>query len=115
MIEGAIATVTGLVTNPGQVRADTADRTEFITDLIARTMRAVYAAGHEAGRGEADPTEGVYLTRDQLAGWAGRELDDDDMYRLGEAIGNSSIPEAIGAIVASFDPDGLATGSAGTG
>jgi hypothetical protein len=45
------------------------------------------------------------LTYEQLAAWAGRELSDDEVERLDEAIPNSSIPEAIGTIVESFDEE----------
>ncbi len=46
----------------------------------------------------------VEITREQLEAWAGRPLSDDEVARLDEAIPNSSIPEAVEAIVASFDP-----------
>jgi hypothetical protein len=48
----------------------------------------------------AAPT--VEITRDQLECWAGRELSDEEVARLDECIPNSSIPEAIGAIVDGF-------------
>lgn len=174
MIDAAIATVADLLTDPDQVRADRTDRTELITDVVERTIHAVYAAGHAAGRAAvgtddamvahlrerlrwvadqvyrhsatnrddtldllslvalqcrraadatsppeaaepalpakpaagSDPRDGVFLSREQLQGWAGRDLDDDDLYRLGEAVGNSSVPEAVAAIVEGFHPLG---------
>lgn len=48
---------------------------------------------------------GITLTIHQLEAWAGRELTDEDVERLDECIPNSSIPDAIDTIVASFDPD----------
>lgn len=56
-----------------------------------------------ADDGDEPGASGVFLTREQLEAWAGRRLSDDDLGRLDEAIPNSSIPEAIDAIVASFD------------
>lgn len=47
----------------------------------------------------------VTITRDQLECWAGRELSDDEVARLDDAIPMSSIPEAIGTIVDSFGGD----------
>jgi hypothetical protein len=43
------------------------------------------------------------ITREQLESWAGRPLTEDDLDRLDDAIPNSSIPEAIGEIVAGMD------------
>lgn len=43
------------------------------------------------------------ITREQLESWAGRPLSEDDLDRLDDAIPNSSIPEAIGEIVAGMD------------
>lgn len=42
----------------------------------------------------------VEITRDQLEAWAGRTLTDDEVYALDDAIPNSSIPDAVGTIVA---------------
>ncbi len=47
----------------------------------------------------------VEVTRDQLEAWAGRELTDEEVTRLDDAIPNSSIPDAVEAIVGSFLPD----------
>ncbi|WP_329431028.1 hypothetical protein OG339_48585 (plasmid) [Streptosporangium sp. NBC_01495] len=51
---------------------------------------------------------GVVLTREQLEEWAGRPLTDDDVALLDDCIPNSSIPDAVGDIVAGlpsgFDP-----------
>lgn len=47
---------------------------------------------------------GITLTRDQLEAWAGRELTDEEVYLLDEAIPNSSIPDSVGVIVATL-PD----------
>ena len=44
----------------------------------------------------------VTLTRDQLQEWAGRELTNDDIRRIADAIPNSSVPEAIATIVANL-------------
>ena len=46
------------------------------------------------------------LTYEQLAAWAGRDLSEEEIERLDEAIPNSSIPDAINTIVASFDEEG---------
>lgn len=42
------------------------------------------------------------ITREQAEAWCGRTLSDDDVERLEEAIPNSSIPEAVDAIVSSW-------------
>lgn len=42
----------------------------------------------------------VEITRQQLEEWAGRRLTDEQVERLDGCIPNSSIPEAIGVIVA---------------
>lgn len=47
---------------------------------------------------------GIELSRDQLEAWAGRELSDEEVEALDEAIPNSSIPEAINTIA-----DGLSS------
>lgn len=49
---------------------------------------------------EGQPT--IEITRAQLTAWAGRELTDDEVSQLDDAVPNSSIPDAIDAIVASF-------------
>lgn len=41
---------------------------------------------------------GITLTRDQLEAWAGRELTDEEVAALDEAIPHGSIPEAIRTI-----------------
>ncbi|KMO69774.1 hypothetical protein [Mycolicibacterium obuense] len=43
------------------------------------------------------------ITAGQASSWAGRPLTADELDRLCEAIPHSSIPEAIGTIVASWD------------
>lgn len=43
------------------------------------------------------------ITRAQAESWAGRPLSDEEMDRLDNAIPNSSIPDAINAIVANFN------------
>lgn len=50
---------------------------------------------------DADVTS--LITREQLESWAGRPLDEDDLDRLDDAIPNSSVPDAIGEIVAGMD------------
>ncbi|MFB7837814.1 hypothetical protein ACWIGW_44765 [Nocardia brasiliensis] len=52
---------------------------------------------------ESEPNQWQLITREQAESWAGRPLSDEEMDRLDDAIPNSSIPEAIGAIVDSFD------------
>lgn len=42
-----------------------------------------------------DEGQGITLTRGQLNAWAGRDLTDEEVETLEEAIPNSSIPEAI--------------------
>lgn len=49
--------------------------------------------------------DGELITREQAEHWAGRPLSDEDLERLDEAIPFSSIPDAISAIVDSFDSD----------
>lgn len=58
--------------------------------------------------GEKPPTTvpvrvGILLTRDQLEAWAGRPLSDEHVARLGNAIQYSTIPDAVGDIVCSWD------------
>lgn len=43
------------------------------------------------------------ISRDQAESWAGRTLTDDEVERLEECIPNSSIPDAIGTIVSSWE------------
>lgn len=43
----------------------------------------------------------VEITREQLEAWAGRELSDDEVAEIDDAIPDSSIPEAIGCIAES--------------
>lgn len=43
------------------------------------------------------------INHEQLESWAGRPLNENDLDRLDDAIPNSSIPEAIGEIVAGVD------------
>lgn len=38
------------------------------------------------------------VTRSQLEAWTGRELDDEQVRRLSEAVAHSSVPDAIGEI-----------------
>jgi hypothetical protein len=45
----------------------------------------------------------VEITREQLEAWAGRALTDDEVHALDDAIPNSSIPDAVGTIVAGMD------------
>jgi hypothetical protein len=42
-----------------------------------------------------DEGKGITLTRGQLNAWAGRDLTDEEVDTLEEAIPNSSIPEAV--------------------
>lgn len=48
----------------------------------------------------------VLIDRDQAARWAGRPLSDEDLERLAKALPGSTVPEAIGDIVASFITSG---------
>lgn len=50
-----------------------------------------------------DHRPGIFLTRDQLQAWAGRELTDEEVEALEEAIPNSSIPESIATISENLD------------
>ncbi len=49
---------------------------------------------------------GVNITREQVEAWAGQQLSDDDVSRLEDRIPDSSIPDAVAAIVASFREGG---------
>jgi len=44
----------------------------------------------------------VQITREQLECWAGRSLTDEQVVRLDAVIPDSTIPEAIGAMVAAI-------------
>ncbi|MEU8327331.1 hypothetical protein [Micromonospora sp. NPDC048839] len=46
----------------------------------------------------------VSITREQLESWAGRTLTDDEVYRLDDCVPDSSIPDAIDAIVSERMP-----------
>jgi len=43
------------------------------------------------------------ITRDQAEAWAGRRLSREELDRLAEALQHSSVPEAIGTIVSSWE------------
>lgn len=43
------------------------------------------------------------VTREQAESWAGRALSGDELERLSDAIPNSSIPDAVGTIVSSWE------------
>ena len=45
---------------------------------------------------------GIELTREQLEAWAGRELSDEEVVALEEAIPDSSIPEAVATLADSL-------------
>ena len=47
--------------------------------------------------------EHITITRAQLEAWAGRPLSDGEVDTLDDAIPNSSIPEAVGVIVAHME------------
>lgn len=47
----------------------------------------------------------VEITREQLNCWAGRDLTDDEVDRLDDAIPHSSIPDAISVIADSIQLD----------
>ena len=49
---------------------------------------------------------GVTITREQVEAWAGHQLSDDDVSRLEACIPNSSIPDAVADIIASFREGG---------
>jgi hypothetical protein len=54
--------------------------------------------------GHARPS--VVITREQIECWAGRALTDDEITRLDDCLPNSSIPDAIGDIVAGLPTEG---------
>lgn len=68
-------------------------------DRLFTVVMALYLEAFTAG---ALFTAGQSVTRDQLAQWAGGELTADELSRLLEAIPNSSIPDAVGEIMASI-------------
>lgn len=47
----------------------------------------------------------IVITYDQLVCWAGRELTDEDIKQIEDAIPNSSIPEAISEIAYAITKD----------
>lgn len=53
----------------------------------------------EAPGAELAPKKGIVLTREQIEAWAGVHLTDDEVDRLQACIADSSIPDAINAIV----------------
>lgn len=55
--------------------------------------------------------DGVLLTRDQLAQWGGESVTADLLARLRIAIPNSSIPDAISAIVGGLTDNNAALGA----
>lgn len=80
------------------------------TDMVA-VMAAVIAPyealynGEEEAEEEAPQTPEpltVTITRDQLECWVGRELSDDEVRALDDAVPHSSIPEAIATIADSL-------------
>lgn len=56
---------------------------------------------------DSQPRRGITLTREQLEEWSGRRLTDDEIDRLEDAIPNSSIPQAIDAIVSEAISDAI--------
>lgn len=58
--------------------------------------------------------DGILLTRDQLECWAGMPLTDDMLTVLEDCIPNSSIPDAINAIVTAVNDDDERTAAATT-
>lgn len=72
------------------------------TDNAQAITDALNAAHH---RTQDAPRPGVTLTREQLEAWADRELTDDEVYEIDEAVPHSSIPEAIGVIADQFNDD----------
>ena len=88
------------------------------TNAAAVLHRIGYELGHDAcqtlaneittrlapAHGDDRPT--VTIIREQLECWAGRPLSDDEVSDLDDRIPQSSIPDAIGNIVASITVDG---------
>ncbi|MCX4094516.1 hypothetical protein [Nocardia sp. alder85J] len=78
-----------------------------VIDLKTRAVRLwedAKSIGHAMG---TEMWESLYprqlITRAQAESWVGRPLSDGEMDRLDDAIPNSSIPDAVGAIVDAFD------------
>lgn len=87
--------VNGVINAQGE---DAEDKWRLVVTSNAVAKQPVTANG-SAG-------DGITITRDQLEAWAGRSLTDDEVYRIGKCIPNSSIPEAIDLIAGQFGNDG---------
>ncbi|WP_159795693.1 hypothetical protein [Puerhibacterium puerhi] len=62
------------------------------------------AVGYVPMRDEDDDARpGITLTRDQLEAWAGRQLTDDEVSDLDDALPLSSLPEVVGTIAAGWE------------
>ena len=66
-------------------------------------MGSFYSSAQSAGEALRPIGSGVTLTQGQLEEWARRKLTPGDLDRLDEAIPNSSIPDAVCAIVDSWE------------
>lgn len=112
-LESADATAAGWEVQPHRGIAASPAHSVSVHDVnLARIAHSYGKAVEELYRGPALPVGADHMhrpalsaelvSRDQAECWAGRALDDEDFERLSEAIPNSSIPDAIDTIVASW-------------
>jgi len=79
---------------------------------VVRVEDAI-AAAYGSHR-DRDSERALSFTRGQVTAWAGRELADDEVARLEDAVPNSTFPQTVGLIVASFGFPGQDVTAAGS-
>jgi hypothetical protein len=72
-------------------------------ELQAPQVVGVWELAAQLAQHRLDADAASLITCEQLECWAGRPLTGDDLDQLDEAIPNSTIPDAIGEIVAGMD------------
>lgn len=72
--------------------------TDATVDLINSVIESIIFNEEGDSMNVSDSRPTITITREQLEAWAGRDLTDEEVADLDNAIPNSSIPEAVGEI-----------------
>jgi hypothetical protein len=99
MISPALPGVVTADTLPGLVTMDGLTGSFHVTDSDGSALEVTIRPVHR----DRDNDRVLSFTRAQVQSWAGRELSDDELSDLEDAVPNSTFPETVGLIADALD------------